>query len=244
MELLVSGCSFSSDPQGWQKQLTSRYDSVTNLAHWAVGNTYIANTLQDQCLMRRYDMVLVMWSGYSRIDIPSQWRQRRADDYEWFVEKHRSRSDIEWLLSGGSNASWCGSKDSDVRELFQRLYLEMDLEHLAYLTLKNILSTQHMLENLGQPYRFMSFINFWDSDRPSQGFRSFYYDDPPISTWPRLQSLVNCVDWDQWIFDQGRNGIYERCRSEDDLASDRLHPGITIQKAWGDRVIQHLQENI
>lgn len=240
MNLLVSGCSFTSDPHGWQTQLEQRYASIVNLAHPAVGNTYIANTLQDQCLVKRYDMVLVMWSGYSRIDIPSQWRHRRCDDYEWFVQQCHSRSGIEWMLSGGYNAGWRACKDIDVRELFQRLYLEMDLAQLAYMTLKNILNTQQLLKSLDQPYKFMSFVNFWDDQRPNQSIKSFYYDDPPISTWPQLQPLVDRIDWSQWIFDHGRNGIYERCVAVSDLADDKLHPGTAVQHGWGKQVLKTL----
>lgn len=186
-------------------------------------------------------MVLVMWSGYSRLDIPSQWRQRRSIDYEWIVPSHRSLSTIEWMLSGGYNAGWSASKDSDVKELFQRLYLEMDFEQLAYLTLKNILNTQNLLKNLDQPYRFMSFVNFWDNNRPTQTFQSFYYDDPPMSTWIRLKPLVDRIDWNQWIFDDGYNGIYERCLDMSHLADDKLHPSTAVQKHWGDYVLGHLE---
>lgn len=241
MKLLVSGCSFTSDPNGWQSKLASIYSSITNLAYPAAGNTYIANTLQDQCLAEKYDMVLVMWSGYSRIDIPSQWRHRRHQNYEWFVQTDHSHSVVEWMLSGGHNAGWSGSKDNDVKELFQRMYLEMDLEHLAYITLKNILNTQLCLTALDIPYKFMSFINFWDDDRPTQTFRSFYYDQPPMSRWQRLRPLVDKIDWDQWIFDSGRNGIYERCLDTADLADDKLHPGMAVQHHWGKYVLGHLQ---
>ncbi len=244
MKLLVSGCSFTSDPDGWQSHLESIYSSITNLAHPAVGNTYIANTLQDKCQAETYDMVLVMWSGYSRIDIPSQWRNRRHNNYEWFVPQQHSHSSVDWMLSGGHNAGWRASQDHDVRELFQRLYLEMDFEHLAYLTLKNILNTQYFLKSVDIPYRFMSFINFWDDVRPTQKFSSFYYDDPPIARWQCLRPLIDRIDWNQWIFDDGRNGIYERCLDTSDLADDNLHPGIDVQHSWGNHVLRHLQGTI
>ena len=241
MQALVGGCSFTSDNQGWQSVLYKKYPHITNTAYPAVGNTYIANTIQDRCLRRHYDMVFVMWSGYSRLDIPSTWRQKRLETYEWFVETRHSGSNVEWMLSGGLNAGWSGSKDPDVKELFRRLYLEMDHEHLCYLTLKNIIATQQLLKSMGQPYRFMSFINFWDALRPHQEFRSFYYDDPPMSSWPRLQWLVDKIDWNHWIFDDGRNGIYERCITRDDLHADGLHPGSAVQQQWGLKVLEHLE---
>lgn len=241
MELLVGGCSFTADNQGWQSQLSPMYPIITNLAYPAAGNNYIANVIQDRCLRKHYDMVLVMWSGYSRLDIPSQWRRRRQQNYEWFITTERTGMPVEWMLSGGYNAGWRAAKDDDVREIFQRLYMEMDFQQLAYLTLKNILTTQQLLKSLQQPFRFMSFVNFWDNDRPQQTFQSFYYDDPPISTWPNLQHLVDSIDWRCWIFDSGRNGIYERCIDINDLAEDELHPGCSAQRDWGDKILQHLK---
>lgn len=243
MQALVGGCSFTSDNNGWQTQLNKKYASITNIAYPAVGNCYIANTIQDHCLAQRWDMVLVMWTGYSRLDIPSVWKQRRENTYEWFVDERHSGSHIEWMCSGGYNAGWRAAKDPDVRELFQRMYVEMDHEHLCYLTLKNILATQQLLKSLDQPYYFMSFINFWNTQRPAQEFRSFYYDDPPASSWPDLQPLIEKIDWDRWICDDDRNGIYERCIALSDLAPDQLHPGNRAQTEWGLKVLQYLERS-
>lgn len=242
MDLLVGGCSFSSDNNGWQNYLTKKYRNIINTAYPAAGNTYISNCIQDHCLYKKYDMVLVMWSGYSRLDLPTPWRHRHADNnYEWCISSQHSKMPVEWLLSGGYNAGWRSPNSPEVYDIFQKLYREMDFAQLAYLTLKNILNTQQYLVAKQQPYYFMTFINYWDRNRPEQQFKSFYYDDPPIDSWPQFQYLIDQIDWSRWIFDNGKNGIYERCIDVADLAPDRLHVGEKINQDWGNKVLSILE---
>ena len=72
MRILVNGCSFSRGPISWPYYLTNLTDitgkNLVNLACAGAGNTYIHETTTRILDKEKFDLVLIMWSGISRID--------------------------------------------------------------------------------------------------------------------------------------------------------------------------------
>ena len=64
--LLVNGCSFSRGPNSWPYFLSNV--NLVNLAQAGAGNTYIHETTIAELSQRKYDLVIVMWTGIPRID--------------------------------------------------------------------------------------------------------------------------------------------------------------------------------
>ena len=67
--VLVNGCSFSRGPMSWPYYLQFEYGfNLVNLAQAAAGNLYIHNSTISELGCRKYDLVLIMWSGLDRVD--------------------------------------------------------------------------------------------------------------------------------------------------------------------------------
>lgn len=75
MKILVSGASFSYGPKSWPELLRA---DVTNLSRMSAGNTYIVDTTVDELSKNLYNLVIIMWSPFDRVDI------RNGDD--WIFE--------------------------------------------------------------------------------------------------------------------------------------------------------------
>jgi hypothetical protein len=67
MRIAVSGCSFTYN--SWPNFLDFHWQ-VTNLAWPGAGNKYIADSIIHATSINTYDLVLVMWSGITRLDFP------------------------------------------------------------------------------------------------------------------------------------------------------------------------------
>lgn len=243
MKTLLVGCSFADGDASWAKIIADRCPGSHRVAFPGAGNSWIAQVVQDYVLKNHYDLVLVMWSGYTRLDVPTSWINRRLEKYE-FCPTRRSFGDmtLDWISSGSIDGSWSGSQDPDVNTLFQHLYLELDHRHLAYLTLCSMLNTQHLLEVKQIPYFFMTYVNYWDQDRNNLDLHSWYYDsDLSLDRFDDLSYLSRHLDWSRWIFDTGKNGIYERCQTLRDLADDQLHPSSEIHSGWAEKILNHIQ---
>jgi hypothetical protein len=243
MKVLTVGCSFADGDQSWAKIITDFFPGSDRVAFPAVGNRWISSIVQDYTIKKKYDLVLVMWTGYTRLDVPTAWIDRRLEKYE-FCPSRKSfvESSFDWISSGSLNGSWSGSKDPAVKSLFENIYLEIDHEIAAYMTLSDIISSQSLLKCQGIPYYFMTYVNYWSQARPNSDLNSWYYDtDLSIDRFSNLDHLKNHIDWNCWIFDQGTNGIYERCMSSDDLAEDDLHPGVEIHKSWADKILDRIK---
>jgi hypothetical protein len=243
MKILLVGCSFVSKINSWAKVITDYFPESDRIAASGAGNRWIHSIIQDYTTKKNYELVLVMWSGYTRLDIPTAWIHRRSDKYDFCHDKKLfTESSVDWISSGALNGSWRGSKDPQLRSLFENLYIEIDHEIAAYMTLSDIISSQSLLKSRNIPYYFMTYINYWSQDRPNNNLKSFYYDtDLSLDRFRNLAYLKEHIDWERWIFDSGTNGIYERCLSINDLDEDKLHPGTLVHESWADKILNRIR---
>lgn len=69
MKILVNGCSFSRGPISWPYYLQELLNcELVNLAQSGAGNSYIHESTVSELVHREYDLVIIMWSGLSRLD--------------------------------------------------------------------------------------------------------------------------------------------------------------------------------
>jgi hypothetical protein len=241
MNILISGCSFThwpDQPHGpnicWPahlKELNSEYN-ITNIAEPAAGNQYICNSVIHHCETERPDLALVMWTGVSRLDYLTS-----LDDPAWaelfasygFYRRIPGCS-LGYIFSGGQMGTWF--KHPVAHKIFYEMYKVSSNLSLAYINLIEIIKLQNYLESKGIPYRFMSYVNYWQHNNVPK-----FNGDFSVSCIPELDNLISSIDFSQWIFsDDQKNGIYEIGLKHNDFLPDGIHPGTITHTEWAQTV--------
>jgi hypothetical protein len=252
MNLLISGCSFTHWPDSpgspknvcWPAPLAKlRPDlNITNLAEPGAGNQYIANSVVRYVLENpgKVDMVMIMWSGVSRLDFltdisdPS-WHAL-FDNYGFYRRIESCPGKLGYIFSGGNYGPWY--LNSDTTALFRQMYKVSSNLSLAHINLMEIVKTQFFLKAMNMPYRFMSYVNYWNTDEHCSPNGDF-----GVLAYPELKPLIDGIDWTQWIFaNDRRDCIYEMAKTVGDYNGDRFHPGDITNQEWAKLVNSHLPE--
>ena len=255
--LVVSGCSFTSAKFGWQQQtfaaIQTKFDinlQLANLAKAGAGNFYIADSLTYFLSKNNFDpaetLVIVMWSGVNRKDIPVS-----KEFYDLIIDTFEGIkiNDLHYLISGGQIGSWQSEFLHPrgktyrwlIRPVFENLYKSSDEFSMAHSTLTNIFNTKNFLENKGYPYRFMSYVNYWNNlpdpiVSDTLDFNIPYY----APDHPLLNKLG-----DNWIWtDDKKNCLYEYAKQRNLLADDNFHPNKECHKEFTDNIIMPSIERI
>lgn len=231
LKTLIVGCSFCRKlnyqfPDQWQID-----PNITVKATSGTGNAAIAARVAYECAREKYDRVIVVWSGISRLDTvitrelhdtyPGAWQGDPA--YSFCTPLEGS----VWYHSGGQAGSWTWDKNcpNDIREIFKTQYLGADSRYLTDISLLNILYTQGFLKNLGIEYQ-MSFIYnpFLDySNTPHEHH---------FGTIDQRSAYHSLVDWSKINTD---NTAFEWANLDKQrLESDQLHPTRDAMRKWFD----------
>jgi hypothetical protein len=249
MKVLVSGCSFTHWPEEpgsdknicWPSALQKLQPDfeIKNLAEPGAGNVYIANGVVRYLLENPdFDMVLIMWSGVSRIDFLTdltnpEWH-RMFDDFGFYRRVESCPGQLGYIFSGGALGPW--AVNSDMIRLFKGMYKVSNNTSLAHTNLIEIIKCQEFLKAKNIPYRFMSYVNYWNhTDHCSPN------GDFGVLKYPELRPLIDNIDWSQWIFrNENKDCIYEMAKETDDYHGDRFHPGSKTHTEWANIVNRHL----
>jgi hypothetical protein len=182
MKVLINGSSISSGKPVWehgrcigqptwpyrlQEQLN--FDMV-NLAVSGAGSAYIHESTIAELGQRSYDLVLIMWTDFDRVDqkiarpadFPSlhytSWVQSKKSDPEFETEFVLDTEYIQpnWVFSGDYYQSGSKHPDDNVNRLFgYTRFVSPDV--LMEQSLTRIISLQGVLKSMNIPYRFMFF---------------------------------------------------------------------------------------
>jgi hypothetical protein len=247
MNVLVSGCSFTQWPEYpggpnicWPKflqDLNPDWD-IKNIAEPAAGNQYIADSVIRSTMSHRPDLVLVMWSGVSRLDYLTSledpaW-ERLFDSYGFYRRIDECPSQLGYIFSGGQMGTWY--KNDVAHKMFYEMYKVSSPLSLATINLMEIVKLQNYLQNKKIPYRFMSYVNYWNTDANVSPNGDF-----GVLQFPELKSLINEIDFDSWIFSNNKkDGVYELAKQKQDFQPDGFHPGIPVYQQWAQLVNDHL----
>jgi hypothetical protein len=249
MNVLISGCSFTHWPEEpgseknicWPSYLQRlRPDfNIKNLAEPGAGNSYIANGVVRYLLENPdFDMVLIMWSGVSRLDFLTDltnptWH-KIFDDFGFYRRVESCPGQLGYIFSGGFYGPWADKPD--MQRLFKGMYMVSNNLSLAHTNLIEIIKCQEFLRARNIPYRFMSYVNYWhhgDYCSPNGDFG--------VLKFPELKPLIDGIDWSQWIFrNENRDGIYEMAKETSDYHGDKFHPGVETHTAWANLMLPYL----
>lgn len=218
---VVSGCSFTQTiTDGWTLPILREYGPFghINLAKSAAGNYYISNSIID-CLLTtelvpEETLVIVMWSGVSRLDNRVSTEYYNRVSYTHKTNSYRQN----YIFSGGRLGTW--NTDMMVKPLFHNQYITLDEQALGRSTLVNILNTENFLKTKGYNYKFMSYVNYWEDTPDPVADMDFN-----IPYYCKNDSLLTYIDFSNWIFaDSNKNCLYEYAKNATLLDSDNFHP--------------------
>lgn len=250
MNILVSGCSFTQWPEYvggpntcWPRYLAELEPNwrIKNIAEPGAGNQYISDSVMRHIIenpLIKYDRVLVMWTGVSRLDYltgledPS-WNEL-FNSYGFYRRVDSCPDKLGYIFSGGQMGTWFNNPVAE--KMFREMYKVSSPLSLATINIMEMIKLQNFLENQGIDYKFMSYVNYWgDGENLSRN------GDFGVGKFPEVQKLLRAVDWSKWIFtDDNRNGIYEMAVRDSNLQDDRFHPAESTQRAWAGLVRQKL----
>jgi hypothetical protein len=201
MKILINGSSVSSgtkktylDPNTgfltfaqptWPYCLRKKINcDITNLALPGAGNTYIHNSTITEISQRSYDLVLIMWTDFNRLDY-------RVQNFEQFSSLNYTSKQQSALIPNNEieyiQQDWIffldyrnGNLNPQLAQLFgYNEFVNADIQYST--SLINTISLQGVLKSLNIPYRFM-----------------FYKG--PVGLH-RFSHLNNLIDWQNVIND-------------------------------------------
>ena len=225
-KVLINGCSFTakSKIKNWPEYLPSEW-SITNIAQHAAGNTWICDATIVETIKNNYDLVLIMWSGLTRIDVTVN---KLIWDQFW---QFRSKNAVDIFYGH------CGIGDSPIYPMadISKPLLKFSSERdLVYLSVMNMLKLQAWLESKNINYRFMSYVNYWNNEYIENNLKQ-----PSITV--ELKELVDQIHFSNWIFtDNNKNGIYELAKELNLYAEDNDHPNDLAGSLWANIVMEQI----
>ena len=144
MNILISGCSFSQWPQypGGPNTCWPAYikgHQIKTVAEAAAGNQYICDSVIQSVLEESPEMVLVMWSGVSRLDYLTSLEDpswdRLFDSYGFY--RRLPDNKLGWIFSGGQMGTWF--KHPVAHKMFYEMYKVSSELSLARINLAEII---------------------------------------------------------------------------------------------------------
>lgn len=233
MRLLVNGCSFSRGPIAWPNHIARLLNaSLVNLAQSGAGNTYIAQTTQAELAERRYDLVLVMWSGLERIDIQvdrikdfdqtfytSLYQSTQNDWEEKIVEPINDQDLVQknWVFGMGHL-----NKDRFLLDhgLFTKQYMHQSLKEHVQRSMYHMISLQSYCAAQKIPFVSAFYQNYiWQFD-----------------SFPALKAQL---DWNR-IYNQ--SNLFDIANQMKSYDADGLHPGALAHEQWASYLYEFISK--
>ena len=168
MKILVNGPSVARGNGSWPYILQDQIGcDIVNLAQAGCGNEYIYATTISELAQRQYDLVIVMWTDFRRMDVKVKDIKQFADtiytsEYQslqndWpgkiiFPVNDQDYVEKDWIFGCG----YINNHGESVKKFFGEFYKHTDYESHYYRSLTKILGLQSILKSMNQPYLFCS----------------------------------------------------------------------------------------
>jgi hypothetical protein len=224
--ILVNGCSFSRGPNSWPYYLEESYNfNLVNLAQAGAGNSYIQESTVEELSKRKYDFVIIMWSGLSRIDYKVE-NINLFDQNKYTSRYQKTRNDWPGKIIFPINDqeyvddSWvfgCGVVNNDTESiknnLFTGIYKNLGYNQFIYHSLQKIIGLQSFLKSFDIPYLF-----------------TFYQDYQ--KDLQKEKELYGLLDQSNMYINENIWNIAKKLNDIDDTP----HPGLTTHKEWANLI--------
>lgn len=229
--LLVSGCSFTHEPNGdwypfaWPSILAEKLSmSVTNLAIPGAGNDHISKSvilhIEKNNISPDDTLIMVMWSGVGRIDWItdaglSNFRSQYPFSYNY--------DEYNELVLGGN---WWNIKKPS--HLIQTLIEYSKYQSSHSFTLNSWLAMENLSNYLKVKefeYYYTSFVNYESNDIKGDAFICKYFDE--------LNKLNLTLDKKNWLKLDATDYYGDWARKNNALDIDDFHPKYPeAQEGW------------
>jgi hypothetical protein len=184
MNILINGGSLSRGPTSWPYIIQKHFNSkLVNLAQAGSGNTYMHETTISELAQRKYDLVLIQWVPFIRIDYKvqnielfnntqytSNYQYKQNDWPRKIIYPVNDQDYVEkdWIFSCG----YAVNKDNDLNLIraFEDYYYYTGPSEQIYHLLIKMISLQSYLKANSIPYLFCFGRKFKTFDRHSHLF--------------------------------------------------------------------------
>lgn len=225
MKVLVNGCSFSRGSGSWPYKLQQLLScDLVNLAQAGAGNTYIHETTLKELLRRKYDLVVIMWTGIERVDMAiedvsmfttpytSMHQSAKNDWPEKIVSPINDQDYVEknWVFGCGHIN---GDKELIKTKLFESVYRYQSRQQLMQSFILKLISLQSFLKCSNIPYVY-----------------SFYED---YENEIKADPLSSGIDWNLVC---NNNNINKIMHTNNWFDADGSHPSVLAHNEWAKHI--------
>jgi len=255
---LANGCSFTEYaehpdlPDGkhktWATYLSEAMavENHINLASSGAGNDYIChstiNYLENADLDPEQTLVIVMWSGIYRTDLPMS--QAWYNHFK-FGEHTVCKTDgiSYWINSGGFDTGW--RKKPTVKPIFEHVYKITEAVDHCMKSLRYFVMLESYLKSRGYKFLFTSYINYWQDNLPyyviknEPPFENKLTADPLIGYHCKDYPILKKFDFSNWFFvNDQRDTICEFSHTQDPRTPrDNWHPSYKMHQKFAEEIV-------
>ena len=225
-QLVAIGCSFTRGTHGatWANHLD--ISSVANLANDGAGNSYICrrtlNYLESHNHNPKKTLVIVMWSGASRIDV--------SVSSEWY---NHIKTTFKFGQSDGVS-NWIHTGSSGNVPILENLCKTNDNQSLCVDSLQNFILLENYLRARGYSYLFTSYANYWNEE---QEYCATTEVDPNIGYHCKNLSLYKNFDFSNWSFVNDKQDCFGEFALDDIRNRDDAHPSPDTHQRFATEIL-------
>ena len=238
MKILVSGCSFTAGGpnagENWACYIKKKA-YVENIGIAGAGNGYINQSTIVELISRPdfYDIVLVMWSGLQRYDVLFSRETYKTLEYGKVVN-----AGYHWGLVGDW-VSHAHHPESTMRDIGKMHFSLTDEETLGCQSLLNMICLQNFLKAKNIPYKFMSYVNYWNDKDTITNLNFGVYK------YQSCRKLAEQLDFSNFLFyNNDHDGFYEFSKERGLIGSDKFHPNLQAHQEWGAWIEEKIREQL
>lgn len=238
MKILASGCSFTAGGpnagENWACYIKKRA-YVKNIGVASAGNTYINQSTILELINQPdfYDIVLVMWSGLQRYDLLFS-----RETYKTLNHSKTVNSERHWGLVGDC-VTHAHQPDLIMKDTGKIYFSLTDEETLGCQSLLNMISLQDFLKVRNIPYKFMSYVNYWNDKDTITNLNFGVYK------YQSCRKLAEQLDFSNFLFyNNDHDGFYEFSKELGLIGSDKFHPNLQAHREWGAWIEENIREKL
>ena len=249
---LANGCSFTEyidHPDNtictWPTYLSKQLavENYINLASAGAGNDYIChstiNYLENTDLDPEQTLVIVMWSGIYRTDLPMS--QSWYNHFK-FGEHTVCKTDgiSYWINSGGFDSGW--RRKTSVKPIFENVYKITEAVDHCMKSLRYFVMLESYLKSRGYKFLFTSYINYWQDNVPYYVIKNNtpgkdkITADPMIGYHCKDYLILKKFDFSNWFFiNDQQDTICEFAHTQDPRGD--WHPSNKMHQKFAEEIV-------
>jgi hypothetical protein len=217
MKILVNGASPAVSFQTWPDYLKKKTGhEVVNLAQDGAGSTYIHDSTILELSRRNYDLVVIQWVDFERIEYRVNQKMAENKRGLWALKTnpHHHYVQNDWVFRP---TTFKHDSTNEEIKLFENLHTKFSSsEILLTKHLTAVVSLQGFLKSMDVPYVFCFYRN-------------------PVG-FHRCQSLYSLID-DTHVYE---DSLYQYAKQHKQFYE--RHPTHEAQEAYTNRLIAHLTD--